>query len=142
MTADEQPNAKLPAPTSRWVSTLVFGTIIFACGAAAGVAVGMRLDDDGDAWRKQAGEKRPYAERMTTHLTEELDLTADQAKQVHSILERHTQYFRDIHATISPKLKTQMDCLRDEVGECLDERQRGLWEEKVERLRKRTQSHI
>ena len=86
----------------------------------------VNLDDDKEPWRKTSGEKRPYAERMTAHLTEELDLNENQAEQVHSILERHTQYFRDIHATISPKLKVQMDCLREEVGSCLDDRQRVL----------------
>ena len=77
---------------------------------------------------------------MTAHLTEDLSLTPEQAEKIYGILERHTEEFRDIHATISPKLKNQMDCLRDEVGECLDSRQRTLWEEKVKRLRRRTQS--
>jgi len=131
----------LPAPRSRWVSSIAFGLIIFACGAAAGVAVGIRWEDRDDNRRRASGERQTHAERMTAHLTEYLELTPDQSKAIHGILERHTEAFRAIHATISPKLKVQMDCLRDEVGECLDERQRGLWEEKVKRLRRRTQSH-
>ncbi len=141
MTTDEHTESILPAPRRRWASSLVFGIIIFACGAAAGVAVGVRLNDPDDRRPVNAdGERRSYAERMTAHLTEDLDLTPEQAEKIYSILERHTEEFRDIHATISPRLKNQMDCLRDEVGECLDTRQRTLWEEKVKRLRRRTQS--
>ena len=143
MTAEEHSEPKLPAARSRWFSSLVFGAIIFACGTATGVTIGLNWDSQDEGWRRgESGERRSYAERMTAHLTEELELSSDQAAQVYSILDRHTQEFRDIHATISPKLKEQMDCLRDEVGACLDDRQRELWEAKVERLRKRTRAHF
>ncbi len=132
----------LPAPRSRWVSTIAFGLVIFACGAAAGVAVGVRWEDREDSRRSALREKQTKIERMVTHLTEDLGLSTNQAHTIHGILERHIEEFRDIHATISPKLKMQMDCLRDEVGECLDERQRVLWEEKVESIRKRTRAHF
>jgi len=132
----------LPAPRSRWASSLVFGLVIFTCGAAAGIAVGVRWEDREDDRRKITGERKTSVERMTAHLTDDLELSTKQAEIVHEILARHTEEFRDIHATISPKLKNQMDCLREEVGECLDDRQRELWEEKIKRLRKRTQSHL
>ncbi len=142
MSTEEHSETILPAPRSRWASTIAFGLIIFACGTAAGVAIGLRWDDHDERRKVLAGEKQSYAERMTVHLTEDLELSPDQAEQVHGVLARHTEQFRDIHATISPKLKFQMDCLREEVGDILDDRQRVLWEEKVKRLRKRTQSHL
>jgi len=142
VTPAEHSEPKLPAPRSRWVSSLLFGVVIFACGTAAGIAVGVRWEERDDPGQKRTGEKQSYAERLTAHLTEDLELSSEQSETVYKILSRHTEEFRDIHATISPKLKTQMDCLRDEVGEILDDRQRTLWEEKVERLRRRTQSHF
>ncbi len=142
MSHEEHIESMLPAPRSRWASSLAFGLIIFACGIAAGVAMGLRWNDYNERRTVLAGEQQTYAERMTAHLTEDLDLSPEQAEKVFAILTRHTEQFREIHAAISPKLKIQMDCLREEVGDCLDERQRALWEEKVKRLRKRTQSHI
>lgn len=138
MSSENHIEPQLPAPKSRWVSSLIFGAVIFACGAAAGTAIGIHWESQDDY--RALPKEGSYADRMTAHLTEELALTPEQAESIQSIFERHMQQFREIHATISPALKTQMDALRDEVGLCLDEDQRVRWEEKVERYRERYRS--
>ena len=140
MTSEEHIEPKLPAPRSRWVSSLVFGGVIFACGAAAGMAIGVNWDGQDNLRGKP--KEGSYAERLTAHLAVELALTPEQKESIQGILERHTHQFREIHSTISPALKAQMDQLRDEVGLCLDEEQRVLWEEKVERYRERYRSFM
>jgi hypothetical protein len=124
----------------RAASSIAFAVLIFVSGAASGWAVGFNWQPKDR--EKSFGPEQSQADRITAYLEEYLALTPEQTENIHGILDRHTVQFRAIHETISPQLKSQMDALRDEVAGCLDEDQRLLWHEKVEKVRKRYQSHF
>lgn len=127
----------LPAPRNRWVSSLVFGLVIFSCGAAAGVAVGMRLEDD--RGRPEARHNGPSSlDRMVSHLKEDLRLDEEQTTRVREVLSRHRDQLHAIHDEISPQLKAALETLRQEVAAVLTDEQLILWEEKIKKIERRT----
>jgi len=80
-----------------------------------------------------------HPERMPQLITErlksELNLSPEQVQQVEKILTNRLKVLREIQEESRPRLDKELDLLRDEVVQLLDENQSKEWLERFSKMR-------
>lgn len=112
-------------PRRRWWVTAVLVAVIFAGGFVCGagttvVAVALRVRES-----VQHPERTP--DRIARWLKGRLRLTAGQAEQVGAIIKSHHANLLAIRREVAPRVRAELDAIREEVAGVLDERQRAQW---------------
>ena len=125
----------LPAPGRSWLRPLAFGTVLLISGAVIGSALTVL------AMRSQTERARKdpawLSQRAAARLVHDLDLTTEQAEQVHEIFRAHhdrVRSFREQHGTMAREMFAN---LQTEIEEVLTPEQAEKWRKRIKRARER-----
>jgi len=116
----------------RWPLVL-FGILLLLSGIVIGVA--------GNEYYHKIMRDRfiGHPERaprlITQRLKSELNLSSEQARKVEEILRKRLEALRTLQEESRPRLDRELDLLRDEVAQTLDEGQKQRWLEHFARMR-------
>lgn len=118
------PSSALPRPAGRR-RTVLIGLAIFVCGCLAGAGVTVLA-----ARRIVHHALAPSEEisgRLSGRMARRLDLSAEQERQVRSILSRRRERMMALRGEFRPRMEAELAGVREEVGGMLDERQERAW---------------
>jgi len=102
---------------SKWSAAALL-IAVFALGAlSGGAAVGLT--------ERSTGEGRPQRGGMVEHMTQQLDLTAQQQDSVRAILERYKETFHAMRTQIGEEIKAMLTPLQLEQYEEMMTNYRG-----------------
>ena len=116
-----------------WLALFVI--VVFAAGVAAGTLLtrragfvaGPRLVD---FERRSPGPfARPPSERMIERLSEHLDLTAEQRRELDEVLTRRRTRLQEFHETVRTRFEREQRGLRDSIRGVLTDEQRARFDE-------------
>jgi len=121
-------------PRRRWLTALL-GVLIFgggfACGAGFTVVVAVhRLQ-----YAIQHPEEAPA--RVATTLQRRLRLDDAQKSKIEAIVAKHQIELAAVRREFQPRVIEQLEQIRDEIGQVLDESQRERWTKMFEDVRDR-----
>ncbi len=119
-------------PLTRRAATLYL-TATFVVGGAAGLAVGYSVDRRPKAPRF---DPATFKEKIAHDLTRDLDLTAEQQRQLGPIIEQNIAEFDTCRRENMERVRFSMKCGRDRIAAILNPEQRAKFEE-MERERDR-----
>ena len=122
----------LTPPRRRW-QMILFGFILLVSGIVIGVAGNEYFHK---VMRDRFIDHPEQATRMITkRLQSELDLSSEQADRVEKILEKRMQTLRAIQQESRPRMDRELDELRDEVAQVLNDDQKQRWLEHFAQVR-------
>jgi hypothetical protein len=111
-------------PRRRWLR-IVLWLVIFGSGLLVGT--GLTLI----AVRRGVLQAIHHPEQMPTNVSRRLQRTLDlddqQTQQVREILRRRQVDLEQIRVRYQPEIEEQLDLIRAEIGEVLDDQQRNAW---------------
>jgi hypothetical protein len=125
----------IPKPPRRqiWLRWLLM-CVIFVSGGIVGLGGTLIV------LRKQAlrsiHEPETLPARVTARLRRPLNLSAEQAARIESVLRARQQGLQRIWRQVQPDFDAELDRLDREVGQVLDDQQRSRWEQIFGHLRR------
>ena len=133
--ADRQSfDTALPRARRRWLRTILLGIVILLCGMVIGGALTLHF-----RWPRLLLARHSW-ERMPEHIVErmrsELDLTAEQQREIEEILAKHHGAMESIRTEVEPRVEAQLDSMRREIDAVLTPEQAARWSEHFERMRR------
>lgn len=126
-----------PSPTYRralpwWVQGAVLLTVFVAGGVAGSMITARVIHSRMEQYRQQAPI---FSEDIVMRLRFRLQLSDEQAEEVHTIIEnRHSKMIQHRNEG-SQRMHTEFDAMVEEVAEVLDELQAGRWREIAEHVK-------
>lgn len=125
----------LPTPGRSWLRPLTFGTVLLISGAVIGSALTVLV------MRSQAERARKdpawLSQRAAARLVHDLDLTTEQADQVHEIFRAHHEQVRSFRQQHRTKAREMFANLQTEIEEVLTPEQAEKWRKRIKRARER-----
>jgi hypothetical protein len=116
----------------RW-PLLFLGGILLLSGIVIGAAGGFFIDKMRRDNFFQHPERMPQL--IAERLKSELSLSPEQVQQVEKILTNRLKVLREIQEESRPRLDKELDLLRDDVAQTLDENQSKEWLENFSKMR-------
>jgi hypothetical protein len=108
--------------------------VIFGSGMVVGAGMTLVMIRAAALHRIHHPEKTPAA--MAARLRRPLRLDDQQVKQVEQIFIRRQRSLEDLRRRVQPEFEIELDQIRQQVGEVLDEKQRERWFRHFDRLRR------
>ena len=130
-------NDLLPTPTKprrRWLTALL-GVLIFGGGFACGAGVTIVVAVHRLQYAIQHPEEAPT--RVANTLQRRLGLDNTQKAKVEAIMAKHQVELAAVRQEFQPRVVEQLEQIRDEIGQVLDESQRERWTKMFDDLRDR-----
>lgn len=121
-------------PRRRWL-TLLFAGLIFCAGLVSGAGFVTIVAVHRLQYAIHHPEEAPA--RVATTLQRRLSLDDDQKAKVEAIVAKRQVELMAIRQEFQPKVMQQLDQIRTEVGEVLNESQRERWTKMFDDLRDR-----
>lgn len=119
--SDEQADSLPPPSPSPW-RQLVLGLVILVSGIAIGASGALVLGK-----RMWVPPRDPMPRELMPRMTERLNLTPQQQKQIGQIVKRRLEAVGEIRAEMRPRIGEQMQLMQSEVAEVLDAQQKAEW---------------
>ena len=122
-----------PIPKRRRWPLVLFGVLLLLSGMIIGVA--------GNEYYhkymrdKFIGHPERASQLIARRLKSELNLSSQQEDQVEKILAKRMKDLEDIQRQIRPQMDKELDQLRDEIAQLLDETQKRRWFEHFTKAR-------
>jgi Spy/CpxP family protein refolding chaperone len=135
-----QPDEPLPPPASApprsrvWREVLL-GLVILLCGIIIG-AGGTVLVGRGILLGRGPGQPDRTSREIARHMSERLDLTPDQQKQVRDIVRTHMVRINEVRNRGRQEAEQELDLMRDDVAKVLTPEQAQAWRTEFERMRR------
>jgi hypothetical protein len=122
-----------PAPRPRRWLRVVMALVLFASGFVVGAGATLITVRNRVLHAIHHPEEGPP--RVAAKLRRKLDLTDEQTRRVEEILRARQLALQAIRREAWPRVEVELDRVRREVAEVLDEQQRREWEERFAYLR-------
>jgi len=136
-TQAQSPVAPVPPVVRRsaW-RRILLGVLILACGVAIGAGAGNIITKNTERERVRQSWLNPRRTQgmMAKRIEEKLDLSPEQAKQVRDIVNQRMGAVHQIIEESRPRVREQLDLMKDEVAEVLNENQAQEWRKSFERI--------
>ena len=134
---DTEAQSAMPAvPRSSVWGRVLLGVSILVCGIAIGAGGAIVITRNMP--RSKILEAVRHRERvpalMTKRMQKELHLSPEQAKQVEDIVTQRFRAIWEIREESRPRGDKQLNLMKEQVAEVLDEAQAREWRERFERL--------
>jgi hypothetical protein len=132
-----QPDKPLPPPApaqarSRVWPEVLLGLVILLCGIVIGaggtVLVGRIF--------LVPGQPDRTSREIARHMSQRLDLTPDQQRQVRQIVRRHIERVTQIRESGRQEAEKELALMRDDVAKVLTPEQAQAWRTEFERMRR------
>jgi len=120
--------APLYPPKRRWWRDIILGLTLFTCGMLVGGAVSTKVIINRAATFRQ----NPGARRALPRLERILDLTPEQAAQVHQIIGEGMRELRQLREGVRPQVDETLKRVRKDVEALLNEEQKVKWSKHFE----------
>lgn len=78
-----------------------------------------------------------FSRRMVEHMTRELALTPEQQKAIQAVIEKHMTVVDQYRDEARPKIRQELDTMNTELLALLDENQKQMWKDSIERMQRR-----
>jgi hypothetical protein len=78
-----------------------------------------------------------FSRRMVDHMTRELALTPEQQKAIQAVIEKHMAVVDQYRDEARPKIRQELDTMNTELLALLDENQKQMWKDSIERMQRR-----
>jgi septal ring factor EnvC (AmiA/AmiB activator) len=130
----DQPTASVLRPRRRWIWTLLLALVIFVSGVLVGSGLTFKVITSG--FKKYFQSPAVSAERITHRMKKQLDLTDEQAVQVHRIIFEQQKAFQSLRKQVRPQLDAQIEKTRQELAAVLTPEQARKWEKRFNRFLK------
>lgn len=124
----------LEPPRRRWWRDLILGGVVFACGFLLGGVVVGRVVSMRTVEQRMEGVDLQAA---LTRLRHNLNLDAEQARQVEAVIGRGLKELRGMRQTFRPQVESVLRQIREDVAAHLDDRQKALWNRRFDTMRRR-----
>lgn len=128
------PLTTVDAPKRRW-TVVALSLVVFLAGMASGAAVTVVYAVNRLQYAIHHPEVAPT--RMAAHLARRLDLTNEQRDEIEQIIARRQAAIAVIRRQFQPQVVEQLELVRGEVDDVLDDVQRTRWNELFEQFKKR-----
>jgi hypothetical protein len=132
--AQNQPTAPVIRPRRRWVWTILLAVVIFVSGVVVGGGVTFKIITSG--FKRSFQDPAVSAERITQRMKKKLDLTDEQAIQVHRIIFEQQKAFQSLRKKVRPQIEAQIEKTRQELAAVLTPEQARKWEKRFSRFMK------
>ncbi len=135
MTNDDQRGKDLPISRRLWGRGALIGAVILLCGMVIGGGLTSFV-----VWRRVQNSvmnPRVMPARIVDHMRGPLDLTDEQAQQLHEIFTRHHSRFEELRKEMEPLVEEELEAIRTEVAAVLTPEQLEKWNRRFDRMRKR-----
>lgn len=121
-------------PRRRWL-TVLLGVLIFGAGFASGAGVTVVAA----VHRLQHAIRHPEEapERVASMLQRKFGLDEGQKSRVAAIVKKHQVELATIRQDFQPRVMTQLEQIRNEIGQVLSESQREKWFKMFDDIRDR-----
>ena len=128
------PNERLPRPTRRRLWTILWMTVVFACGMVIGGGLTLKIAYD----RFQESFHHPaiFAERINHRLDRYLDLSPDQRRQVAQIIKRDLDQLHALRTKMRQQLLAQLEKTRQDLNAVLTPEQTQRLNRRFDRLQR------
>lgn len=130
---ESTPNQLYP-PKRRWRRDIFLGLTLFLCGTLVGGVVTTKVIINRATTFRQQG---PDAKRAIPRLERFLDLSPEQATQVHQIIGEGMRELRQLREGVRPQVDETLKRVRKDVEALLDEKQKAKWDKHFEIMRNR-----
>ena len=120
-----------PRRPRRWKLVLLC-SLIFFCGIVTGSGLTIHVIHDRMSGVMKEPEK--LTEMVTEFLTYRLNLREDQEDQVSSIIAERYTTIMELRQENIPKIRLELDAIKEEVAVVLDEEQEALWLRRFDRI--------
>jgi len=121
------------SPRRRWLNWLLW-LIVFGSGFAAGVGVTLLGVRRGLLESIHHPEAMPG--KVAQRLRRPLQLSDDQLRSIEQIIAKRQQVLLRIRVRVQPEVEAELDAIRREIGQVLDDQQRSKWEHLFDHLRR------
>lgn len=121
-------------PRRRWL-TVLLGILIFGAGFASGAGVTIIAAVHRLQYAIHHPEEAP--ERVASMLQRKFGLDDAQKAQVEAIVKKHQVELVTIRQEFQPRVMTQLEQIRNEIGQVLSESQREKWFKMFDDIRDR-----
>lgn len=128
-----EPIAPLPARPKRWRIVLL-GIAILMLGALIGSGVTVIVIKKMVLHAISHPEKA--SARIANRIQRKLDLSAEQAAQVRSIIAERQKALQAIRREVQPRVEKELNGLRDDVAALLEPDKARRWRERFDRLKR------
>jgi hypothetical protein len=131
----EEPDTDKPSPRAKKssnVKQIILGIIILLCGFLIGSGMTILI-----ARRMVVNAiKHPEGipQRITNRIKRNLDLSDAQAETVQQIISRHLRDLYQIRRETQPRVRQNLEQLKEEVADVLNKKQEQKWRERFESL--------
>ncbi len=112
---------------------VLLGLVILVCGIMIGSAGTVFVARRAMLHAVRHPEEMPR--RAATRLASRLDLTDEQRARIEGILRTRLRKLGEIRDRLRPHMDRELDALREEIADVLDENQERRWREDFRRLR-------
>lgn len=116
---------------------LALGLVILVSGIAIGAGSVVLTGQKPPKPFGHYHEPEERAERVARRMSERLELTADQSREIEVILKRRFTAMDEIVKTFHPRMAEQYRLMREEIDPLLTEEQRERWHEKLKKFENR-----
>lgn len=120
-------------PRRRWLSWLLW-LVVFGSGFVAGVGgtlIGVRR-----GLLESIHHPEAMPGKIAQRLRRPLQLSDDQQRRVEQIVAARQQVLLRIRVRVQPEVDAELDSIRREIGQVLDDQQRSKWEPLFDHLRR------
>jgi len=127
----------LPAPARpkrRWF-TILLALVIFLAGAVSGAALTVVVAVNRIQFAIRHPETAPA--RITTAIARRLDLDESQRERVQAIIATRQREIAAIRGKFQPEIAGQLDGVRNDVSDILDDSQRERWNDLFDQFQAR-----
>jgi hypothetical protein len=132
--AQDQSTAPVIQPRRRWVWTILLALVIFVSGVLVGGGLTFKVITSG--LKRSFQDPAVSAERITHRMKKQLDLTDEQAVQVHRIIFEQQKAFQSLRKQVRPQLEAQIEKTRQELAAVLTPEQARKWGKQFRRFMK------
>ncbi len=110
------------------VLQIVLAVVVFAAGVATGAGLYALYNDN----RQDYYRKHPElaAVRFADRMSRPLDLAKNQQEQFRQIVQRHWPALQAVRAEVFPRMKVEMDNMREDLVSTLSPEQLKKWDER------------
>jgi hypothetical protein len=118
----EEEAGSLPPPKPSLWRQLALGLVILVCGIVIGASGGLLLGK-----RLWHPPRDPMPRDVMPRMTERLNLTPEQQKQIGQIVSKRLVAVAEIRKEMRPRIGEQMQLMQSEVAEVLNAEQKAEW---------------